>query len=251
MTYEKFNSRNHQERGFQQRDFSQQKRDSGHPDKFRSSKSDQPYRKDYNNEEEKPLPEPHYYKAYAVCTSGDLPEDICGKLKRILRLLDSEGWTVRYSHGEKSDEIIDTASLSNKELHLPWKKFAEKEQGISYSSPEVFAIAKDNHSGWAKLSETVHKFLARTVRLITGEKSKSPAVFLLTYTEDGCENIREKTQKTGYMTFPIQVCFKANVPVFNLIRPDVEERLQVYLGIGSKPSTDNDESNTDFNDDSF
>lgn len=254
MTYGKFNSSNNQGGGFRQdggyKNYGNNHNGGNPGGGFKPNYQKGNYQKgnynkeDRREEENKPLPEPYYYRAYAMTCSGEIPLEINARFRRVLKMLENEGLTVRYSSGEKADDLVEEAVTTNKELHLPWKKFAEKEGGVTFNSPEVLSIAKDNHGAWNSLSETVHKFLGRTVRLLMGEKAKSPALFLLTYTEDGCENIREKTPKTGYMTFPIQVASKANIPVFNLQREDVEERLRVYLGMGSKEELGS--SNEDF-----
>jgi hypothetical protein len=236
MSYNKFNSNsNYKPNGYSN---------------YKSNPSPSGYNKKENDTSEKPqqqeqeLPPAFYYKAYCVAASGDVPEFILDKFKNIAKYMEKNGYVVRFSHGEKVDNVIATHITENKEMHLPWKGFAEMESKFTYNSPEALAIAKDNHGAWSQLKKPVHGFLGRNVRLLLGKDTRSPAVLFLTYTEDGCENIRTKTQATGFMSFMIQVADKCKIPIFNLKNADAEQRIKEYLGF---PETKNTTTANDHN----
>lgn len=80
----------------------------------------------------------------------------------------------------------------------------------------------------------VQAFLAKNVRLLYGDKLKSPALFMLCWSEDGAETLREKTNRTGSIGHAIQIAYSMRIPIFNLGKPDTEERLKRYLDLDNQ-----------------
>ena len=64
-----------------------------------------------------------------------------------------------------------------------------------------------------------------------GKNCDSPCQFVICWSEDGCENARNKTKATGFVAHLIAVANELRIPVFNLANADAENRLFRYLEI--------------------
>lgn len=175
-----------------------------------------------------PLPEPVFYKPYAVVGNKDFPTDLIPKLTSIVKKLDSLGYTARTGSMKGLDVYVEEIT-TNVELQLPWKNFNNKESKNTYSSPEILAIAKSLQPGFDELALPIKGFLAKNVRVLLGGKGISRAIFLLCHSEDGVDNARQVTSRTASVGHAIKVADKFNIPVFNLKNSNVEEQLMSYL----------------------
>ncbi len=175
-----------------------------------------------------PLPEPVFYKPYAVVGNKEFPTDLIPKLTSIVKKLDSLGYTARTGSMKGLDVCVEEIT-TNVELQLPWKNFNNKESKNTYSSPEILAIAKSLQPGFDELALPIKGFLAKNVRVLLGGKGISRAIFLLCHSEDGADSARQVTSRTASVGHAIKVADKFNIPVFNLKNDNVEEQLMSYL----------------------
>lgn len=173
------------------------------------------------------------YAAYAIASNKGIPSNVIEEFKSIVPELDKSGFIMRVS---ALDETIDNHvrdMTENKELYLPWRGFNNIEQGNTYTSPETKAIAKLFQPGYDGLSNAIQMIVAKNVRLALGNDNKSPANFILVWSEDGAETLATKTSATGNVGHLIAVASAAHIPVYNLGKPGCLERLKRNLNIGS------------------
>lgn len=170
------------------------------------------------------------YKPYTVTANKEIPEHISAKIKEYVKLLEKKNYVLR-SGGMNGleDEVEKVVSL--KEVHLPWKGFAEKDSKFTYTSPTVKILAAKYMPGFEGLKTAVQGFLCKNVRMLMGTESKAPSLFMIVWTEDGCESTREKSPRTGPAGHPIAIASDLGIPIFNFGKPDAEQRLRKYLNL--------------------
>jgi hypothetical protein len=173
--------------------------------------------------------EPYLYRPYAATGNKEMPESFKPLIQRIGRNLEKAGYMLRTGGMEGLEDVIEK-SATKLELHLPFKDFDGKNSKFTYTSDFVKGIAKMFHTSFDTLKPVVQTFLAKNVRLVLGKDGKSPALFLVVWTEDGAETAAEKTFKTGNSGNAIAIANAIKIPVFNLVRPDAERRLYDFIG---------------------
>ena len=169
------------------------------------------------------------YKPYAMVSNRDVPVPILGQMSEIAKLMDNLGFTCRIDGGEGASASAEPIEC-RKELILAWKGFNEKESAFTYNQPEAFEIAKLFHPTYDSLKPAIQAFLARNARVVMGQTLKSPIMFLVVYTEDGAETVKERTSKTGFAGHLIAMACGLGMPVFNLQKPDAYQRLVKQFG---------------------
>lgn len=175
------------------------------------------------------------YKAYAGSGNPDAPQEILTQMKRLAGELEGFGYTLRVGGLNGPEEAFE-AGTDKVELHLPWRDFNQKVSKLTFNSKEAQAIAAKFHPAYDGLKPAIQAFLAKNVRMLLGNNLKSPALFLICWSEDGAENSRQKTMKTGNVGHAISIASAMHIPVFNLKRDDAEQRLRQHLGLPQKQS---------------
>lgn len=176
-------------------------------------------------------PEPtefRLYKPYVGTGNQSPPDSVKERIKVIAAELEKYGYILRTGGMDGTEDTFEKAA-HYKELHLPWRGFASKESKMTFNSGSSLGIAKLYHSNFDNMKQTVQAFLSKNVRLLYGNSLKSPALFLLCWTEDGAETMREKTNRTGPAGHAIAIALSMRIPVFNLGKEDAEDRLRQYL----------------------
>lgn len=168
------------------------------------------------------------YKPYACTANEDAPPEIKNKFIEIVKMLENNGYTLRTGGMEGVEEIVEN-SVTKKEVHLPWREFAGKQSRFTFNSDRAYAIAKKYHPTFDGLSKGVKCFLAKNARLVLGNNMTSPALFLLTWTEDGATSSRDRTARTGFAGHPIAIAAGIGIPVINLARNDAEQKLNMLI----------------------
>jgi hypothetical protein len=160
----------------------------------------------------------------------EAPEEIQIKLQELAHKLESFGYSVRHTTETPLDDKIK-ARIKDHEVYLPWKNFNEVDSMYSNgNSQEAADLAAIFAPGYAGLKQGVQRFLARNARMVAGEDLRSPALFLVTWSEDGAESLGEKTFKTGNVGHPIAIAAAYKIPIFNFGKPNAEARISTYLG---------------------
>lgn len=168
------------------------------------------------------------YMPYACTGNNDAPAEILKKFEEITQKLDRLGYTARVGGFDGIEDTVEKA-VTRKEVHLPWRDFNNKQSKFTFTTDRALHIARQFHPTFDTMKKSVQTFLAKNVRLILGNNVASPALFLLCWTEDGVESIRDRTSRTGFAGHPIAIASALNMPVFNLGRAGAEQRLELYL----------------------
>lgn len=171
------------------------------------------------------------YKSAVITGNENPPPAVHQALQRICPELEKRGFVIR-TGGMKGMENAVEEMARNLEVHLPWKGFDGKESKFTYTSDEAKEFAKRHQPAWDNMKPVVQTFCAKNVRLVLGKDLKSPTQLLIIWSEDGAETARERTAKTGLTGVALSIAADLHIPVFNLQRPDAEQRLIQYLNQG-------------------
>lgn len=184
------------------------------------------------------------YKPYVVISNKEVPPNVVESVSRIVKTLEGLGFILRMDGMEGLAAATENIPApDNRELHLPWKGFDNKESKFTYNSDEAKALAKLFHPGYDTLKPAVQSFLAKNVRLAMGDRLKSPALFMICWSEDGAENSLQKTIKSGNIGHIIGIMSSLHAPIFNFGKPDAEQRLRYFLGLdGANNNTERSEA---------
>lgn len=173
------------------------------------------------------------YLPYTISGNREIPPQILNLLVEFVKDLDQRGYTMRTAGREGPEDTFEKAA-TRKEIHLPWRGFLDKESKFSFAPEAARVLAAKFHPSFDGLSRGVQTFLATDVRVVMGKDLKAPALFLITWSEDGAETPQEKTSRTGNAGQAIAVANALKIPVFNFGKAGTEARLRQYLG--SKPN---------------
>ena len=171
---------------------------------------------------------PELYKPFALFANNPIPPDIKERAAKVAEILESHGCTLRTDTTTEFDDIFQS-KITRKEIYLPWKGFKDLESSFYFSTDVSKEVAKKYFTKFDEMKDTVKAFLSRNTRMVLGQEIKSNVSFMIVWTADGAESKSEKTVKTGLSSHPMSIAFDIKVPVFNLQRPDVVERLSKYL----------------------
>lgn len=179
--------------------------------------------------ERKPDTDLTVYFPYAVFANRDCPIEIINKFGEIARNLSARGYTARTGGAlDGIDPVVVENSLKNEEI-LPWWKFNEKDSKFCNVGERAIAVAKHFHQTWENVSEKAHKFFARNARMVMGDRLISPALFIIVWSEDGVENMREATARSGNVYHPIRIADGSGIPIFNIGNPNFDVRFKNYI----------------------
>jgi hypothetical protein len=195
-----------------------------------------------NNYQRKPEPEGpvELYMPYVASGNRDMPSAILATIVEFIKQLDARGYTLRTGGREGPEDVYDKLPLIRKETHLPWKGFMDKDSKFTYTPESARILAAKFHPSFDGVKPVIQTFLATDVRLIMGKELRSPALFLITWSEDGAESTTEKTARTGNAAQFVSVASQLKIPIFNFGKPGAEARLQQYLGF--KPNVQQEQA---------
>lgn len=177
---------------------------------------------------EEPL-DPTIYLPCAVSGNKGAPPEIIAKIKELVTFISEHGFTVRTGCDGEVELAADDAATAKRERILPWREFEGKESKLTWNSERAAVIAKRYHPTYDNMKKGVQHILGKNARLALGDKMNSPARFLLVWTEDGVESVREKTARTGLAGHIIAIASAAGIPIYNLGNPTAEQRLREYI----------------------
>lgn len=157
------------------------------------------------------------YKPYAGIGSRRTPFHTLLLMQDIAKELCRKGYVLRSGRAPGADCAFEKGSNSaSNEIYLPWRRFNDSESSFYQPSEAAFKIAKSFHPIWDHLPQSIQKLMARNVHQILGQNLKSPSLFVICWTPDGCEHFKDRTARTGGTGQAIAIASKYNVPVFNL-----------------------------------
>lgn len=195
-----------------------------------------------SNEPEGPA---ELYMPYVITGNREAPPDVLETMKRIVTLLEKNGYTMRSGGMDGPEDAVEKVA-TKKEIHLPWKDFNNKDSKFTFTPNHAKEIAAKFQPGYDGLKPVIQTFLAKNVRMLMGKDLKGPALFMITWSEDGAETISEKTAKTGNAGHAVAIASTLRIPVFNLGKRDAESRLNSYLNFNhgkEEPSQTNPSNN--------
>lgn len=182
-----------------------------------------------------PNPNAVIYKPYAAFGNTNPPQHVVEQIKQFARELETMGYTMRCGGMKDCEDIFENAVQHLKEIHLPFRDFDQKQSKFTYIHPDAKIVAGRYQVGFDGLKPGIQTFLAKNVRVLMGKDLKSPALFLITFSEDGASNLREKTARTGNAGHSIAIASDLQIPIFNLGHPDGARRLRAYID-AAKPA---------------
>lgn len=170
-----------------------------------------------------------FYLPYAITANKEVPADTLMKMKEIILDLQTRGYTMRTPGREGPEDLFDKTA-TKKEIHLPWRNFMDKDSKFAFTPEGAKVLAGQLLPSFDGLKPGIQTIIAADVKMMMGKELRAPALFLITWSEDGAETLQEKTAKTGNTGLAIAIACKLKVPVFNLGKPGTVQRLQQYLG---------------------
>lgn len=170
------------------------------------------------------------YRPYYMTGNKDTPDGIIDTMKRLAKELESFNYTLRLGGLVGPDTLLSEAAKKT-ELYLPWKDFDNKVSKNYFNTPQSLEVAKRFHPSFDTLKPVIHAFLAMNARIVLGSKLDSPVRFVICWSEDGAETGKEKTSRTGNVGHVIAIASNMLIPVFNLGKPDAEQRFKSYLSL--------------------
>ena len=171
---------------------------------------------------------PELYKPFALFANSSIPLEIKELAIKIAELLELHGCTLRTDTTSEIDAIFQE-KITRKEIYLPWKAFKDLDSPNYFSTDISKEVAKKYFAKFDDMKDTVKAFLSRNTRTVLGQELKNNISFMIVWTADGAESKSEKSVRTGLTAHPMSIALDIKVPVFNLQRPDVLDRLTKYL----------------------
>lgn len=147
---------------------------------------------------------------------------------RLAKAFDDKGIVIRTGGMNGTDEIVCN-SVSNPELHLPFKNFNKRQAPSQYSNEICTELARRQQPNLDSLQNVQKAILAKNPRLIFGRYLTSPAQLVIVWSEDGCELPREVTIRSGNAGHLAKIAAVSGIRVINIQRPDAEQRAMAFL----------------------
>jgi hypothetical protein len=170
------------------------------------------------------------YMPYVITGNREAPSEVVELMKRMVTLLEKNGYTMRSGGMDGPEDAVEKVAIK-KEIHLPWKDFNNKDSKFTFTPNHAKEIAAKFQPGYEGLKPVIQTFLAKNVRMLMGKDLKGPALFMITWSEDGAETLSEKTIKTGNAGHAVAIASTLRIPVFNLGKQGAESRLNSYLNL--------------------
>lgn len=168
-------------------------------------------------------------EAYSGIGSRETPAIVLNKMTVISGILQDK-LIMRSGHAPGADSAFEAGVTNgNCEIYIPWKGFAGSKSELYTQSEEAFYIASQYHPNWKNLKEAVKKLMARNVHQVLGKDLKSPAAFVLCWTQDGCESHKTRSQRTGGTGQAISIASENDIPVINMKNIIWTDRLDEIL----------------------
>lgn len=169
------------------------------------------------------------YLPFVATGPRDAPASALSKMISFIEELETLGYTLRNGGRDGAEDLFEK-SVKRKEIHLPWKGFLDKDSKFTFTTDAARILASRFHPSYDNLKPVIQTFLATDVRMVMGKDLRSPALFLMVWSEDGAETLIEKTARTGNAGQAISVACALKIPIFNFGKSDAEQRLRTYLG---------------------
>lgn len=175
---------------------------------------------------------------YAGIGSRQTPSEILALMEEIAKKLAEKGLVLRSGGAEGADRAFERGVdywhtfLRANEGPIPKEIFYARDIDDG-GQPAMLAInmAKKYHPVWDRLNPFVRKLHARNAFQIMGKDMKSPALFVICWTRDGCIHHTNRTIYTGGTGTAISIASMNGIPVFNLANEAHLKRIRKGLEI--------------------
>lgn len=149
-------------------------------------------------------------------------------MRAVAARLACRGFLLRSGAADGADSAFEQGCMDAggmSEIWLPWPGFNSHADTGLYPSDGHIEMAKKLHPAWERLTRGPRSLHARNVGQILGADLNSPVDFVIAWTPDGCESVKERTRDTGGTGTAIALADELGIPVFNFAKPDARERL--------------------------
>lgn len=150
----------------------------------------------------------------------------------IARVLNELGFILNTGGADGADTAFEKgcADPDKMVVFLPWDYFNGRGVMPYPLHPDGFKLGEKYHKGWAKLKLGPRKLMARNAQQVLGPELDEPVLFVLCWTQDGCEHDDTRTYLTGGTGQAISIASRADIPVINMKNMGWLERLSIVAG---------------------
>lgn len=185
-----------------------------------------------------PIP-PQLFVGFYLNKGTPLP--ILEKATTLMAALLKTRFSVRYkiSGDQTVDNYVVNAlhavhtNSTTIEIIRPWKDFgAEYLPNSQYYFKPSYAVKRTTaalFSRWAESKPAIRSFKSAELQVVLGKGGASPAIAVVTWSNDGSERIESLTEETKYNKFLYRLAKMWNVPILNLRADDTVPRLEHEL----------------------
>lgn len=170
---------------------------------------------------------------YTGVGSRRTPDEELERMRRLGYALARAGYVLRSGGAPGADGAFERGAKDGggeTEIYVPWPGFNDHQGGMVRRTLEAEAIGSSVHPAWNRLSPAARKCHTRNVHQVLGFDLRTPSLFVVCWTPDGCAGAATRTAMTGGTATAIVVAERYAVPVINLQAPDAEERIDAMLG---------------------
>lgn len=147
------------------------------------------------------------FKYYTGIGSRETPQQMCITFTQMAGMLEKEGWTLRSGGANGADLAFESGAKTAKEIYLPWAGFNQSSSTLHNTHPDAFKIARRLVQGFDDRSQGAQKLHARNIHQVLGRDLKTPASFVLCWTENG--------ETKGGTATAIKLAQENRIPVLN------------------------------------
>lgn len=146
---------------------------------------------------------------YAGVGSRETPDDVGQVMTNVARRLEWEGYILRSGGATGADTFFEqgVSRPENKEIFIPNKGFNGSDSELFGVSPEALELAASIHPAWERCKPFARQLHARNCYQILGKDLRTPADFVLCWTQYG--------KVVGGTATAIRLAQRHGVPVFN------------------------------------
>ena len=167
---------------------------------------------------------PSQNRSYVGVGIGDTTNEIKSIVKQITEVLNEANYVLR-SDGEQGISSLFIKHAKEKEIYLPYKDYNGYESEYHKSTREAEYIASRFHPCFYELKIDEKKIVSRYSHVVLGHDLRQPASFIICYTEDKVESVKDKAAYTGILGQVIAIGSAMAIPIYNLAKEDCVERL--------------------------
>lgn len=193
-------------------------------------------KKEYSPED---IANARYPVSVVISGNENITDAVALATARLAKAFDDKNIVVRCGGMNGVDDVVCN-SISNPELHLPFKNFNKRQAKSQYSNEICKELARRQRPDIDSLPGVQKAILEKNPRLVLGQYMTSPAQLVIVWSEDGCETAREVTHRSGNAGHIVKVAQASGVRVINLQRPDAEQRAMAFLetfNVQQEPAT--------------